>query len=89
MSLFTYTGPLTAVTLPDGTEVVLFPGNVVDIPPGPIVDDLKAVKRLAPLPDPVPDPIPEPTPERVTLRSSRGPRSSFPTSTEALKGGAE
>jgi hypothetical protein len=94
MSLFTYRGPLSALTLPNGTEVVLFPGCTVDLPPGPVYEDLNALKRLTPyvppaLPDPVPDPIPEPTPERVAVRSSRGARSSFPTRTDALKGGAE
>lgn len=94
MSLFTYSGPLSALTLPDGTEVMLFPGREVELPPGPVFEDLNAAKRLTPivapvLPDPIPDPVPEPTPEKVTPRVSRGARSASPTRTEALKGGAE
>ena len=32
MTSYTYTGPLSGVTLPDGTEVLLYPGATVSLP---------------------------------------------------------
>ena len=49
--LYRYTGPLTAITLPDGREVLLQPGSTVDLPEdNPVVATLAALGRLAPEP---------------------------------------
>ena len=89
MSLFTYRGPLTAVTLPDGTELVLATGKTVDLPPGPVLNDLKAMRRLVPVPVAAnPEPIPAPAEPEPTFPRSRGGRSSFSTRS-TKKGGAE
>lgn len=50
---YTYTGPLQAITLQDGTETVLVPGGVIDLPAGPFTEDLAGLGRLAPFEEPV------------------------------------
>lgn len=50
---YTYTGPMQAITNPDGTEVVLVPGGVVELPAGPLTEDLAGLGRLAPFEEPV------------------------------------
>ena len=54
--LYTYTGPLTAMTLPDGREVVLTPGATVDLPEdNPAISTLAALGRLKPAPAAAPN----------------------------------
>ncbi|MEW5790032.1 MAG: hypothetical protein ACOY4L_09115 [Pseudomonadota bacterium] len=49
--LYTYTGPLTAMTLPDGREVILTPGTTVELPEdNAAVATLVALSRLTPQP---------------------------------------
>lgn len=44
---YTYTGPLSGVTLPDGRDVILAPGKVVTLPEeSPFVKRLVTLKRL-------------------------------------------
>lgn len=51
--LYRYTGPLSALTLPDGRDVVLAPGAAVDLPEdNPVVTTLVALGRLAAEPAP-------------------------------------
>ncbi|MEO1750721.1 hypothetical protein [Thiofaba sp. EF100] len=51
--LYRYTGPLTAMTLPDGRDVVLAPGCAVDLPEdNPVVATFAALGRLAAEPAP-------------------------------------
>lgn len=65
MTRFLYTGPLSAATLPDGAEVVLFPGAEVDLPAGPLTEDLAGLGRLAPVEDPAPaEPPTAPKPKK-------------------------
>lgn len=65
MTRYTYTGPLSAATLPDGTEIVLYPGAVVDLPAEPFTDDLAGLGRLAPVEDPpLADPPTAPKPKK-------------------------
>ncbi|MCX8018331.1 MAG: hypothetical protein N2690_10595 [Rhodocyclaceae bacterium] len=49
--LYRYSGPLTAMTLADGREVILSPGAVVDLPEeADVTQTLVALGRLAPEP---------------------------------------
>lgn len=65
MTRYIYSGPLSAATLPDGTEVVLFPGSPVDLPAGPFTEDLAGLGRLAPVEEPAPaDPPTETKPKK-------------------------
>lgn len=56
---FTYSGPMQAITLPDGTETVLVPGGVIDLPAGPFAEDLAGLGRLAPVEEPTVTAAPE------------------------------
>jgi hypothetical protein len=50
MSLYTYIGPLSAATLQDGTDVVLFPGGQVELPDDlPFLVDLNGMGVLVPV----------------------------------------
>jgi len=65
MTRFIYTGPLSAATFPDGTEVVLVSGCEVDLPAGPYTEDLAGLGRLAPVEDPAPaEPPTAPKPKK-------------------------
>ena len=73
MSLYTYTGPLSAVTLPDGKEVVLFPGSQVDLPDNlPYLDDLNGLGRLASTPAPGADLAVLVDPSEPALKTKKG-----------------
>lgn len=49
MPMYRYTGPLTAMTLPDGRELILADGQVVDAPEdNPVIQTLTALGRLTP-----------------------------------------
>ncbi|TXF11928.1 hypothetical protein [Pelomicrobium methylotrophicum] len=49
--LYRYTGPLTALTLPGGQEVILTPGATVELPEdNPAIATLVALGRLKPEP---------------------------------------
>jgi hypothetical protein len=51
MGKFTYSGPMSAATLDDGTDVILFPGREVTLPAGNAwVKSLVAQKLLTPVP---------------------------------------
>ena len=51
MGKFTYSGPMSAATLDDGTDVILFPGREVTLPAGnDWVKGLVAQKLLTPVP---------------------------------------
>lgn len=55
--LYRYTGPLTAMTLPDGRELILADGQTVDAPEdNPVIATLAALGRLTPEPAPAPKP---------------------------------
>lgn len=71
MSRYRYTGPLSAATLPDGTELVLITGAVVDLPAGPLAEDLAGLGRLAAVAD---DPVPTSTPEPARISFRPEPR---------------
>lgn len=45
----TYHGPLTGLTLPDGREILLSPGQEVEVPQTPEVKTLVALGRLVPV----------------------------------------
>lgn len=63
--LYIYTGPLTAMTLPGGREVILSPGCAVDLPEdNPAIATLVAMGRLAPQPAPAPAPAPAQKPKK-------------------------
>lgn len=48
---YRYSGPLTALTLPDGQEVILTPGATAELPEdNPAIATLVAMGRLAPQP---------------------------------------
>lgn len=53
--LYRYSGPLTALTLPDGREVVLAPGAAVELP-----EDNQAIATLAALGRLKAEPAPKP-----------------------------
>ncbi|ECA8970965.1 hypothetical protein ETB55_11505 [Salmonella enterica subsp. enterica serovar Omuna] len=65
---FIYHGPASGVTLADGTEVLLWPENEVELPEDlDYVQTLLALKHLTPAPvetvaETVADPEPEPQP---------------------------
>lgn len=49
--LYRYSGPLTAMTLADGREVILAPGALVDLPEeADVTQTLVALGRLTPEP---------------------------------------
>lgn len=48
---FIYGGPASGVTLADGTEVLLWPGQAVDLPTGGVADVLMARGHLVPVED--------------------------------------
>ncbi|WP_438438897.1 hypothetical protein [Hydrogenophilus thermoluteolus] len=51
--LYRYTGPLTAMTMPDGREMILADGQTVDAPEdNPVIQTLAALARLTPEPLP-------------------------------------
>jgi hypothetical protein len=51
--LYRYSGPLTALTLPDGRELILADGQTVDAPEdSPVIATLAALGRLKPEPQP-------------------------------------
>ncbi|BBD77238.1 hypothetical protein [Hydrogenophilus thermoluteolus] len=51
--LYRYTGPLTAMTMPDGREMILADGQTVDAPEdNPVIQTLAALGRLTPEPQP-------------------------------------
>ena len=61
MKSFTYTGPLTSVSLSKGLSVTLFPNAEVSLPEGnDFVKTLVAMKRLIPVPVAVPEPTKAP-----------------------------
>lgn len=50
---YRYSGPLSGVTLANGTEVMLHPGADVDLPEGhDYTNTLRALGHLTPLPQP-------------------------------------
>lgn len=51
MTLYIYSGPQTALTLPDGRDCVLHPGQTLELPAdNAVVATLCALGRLSPAP---------------------------------------
>jgi len=77
MGKFLYSGPVSAATLDDGTDVILFPGREITLPDGNAwVQTLVAQKRLTPVAapakpaaKPAAEAIPAAEPTRTTTQS--------------------
>lgn len=46
---FQYIGPASGLTLADGTEVLLWPGHSVELPPSDVTEALQAQGYLQPV----------------------------------------
>lgn len=70
---FIYHGPASGVTLADGTEVLLWPENEVELPEElDYVQTLLALKHLAPVPpETAAETVTEPDPEPQPLKSKK------------------
>lgn len=76
MGKFTYSGPMSAATLDDGTDVILFPGREVSLPSDNAwVKGLVAQKFLTPVATAKPAPAPARTTTTATRQKTESPGS--------------
>ncbi|MEW5885481.1 MAG: hypothetical protein AB1735_02095 [Pseudomonadota bacterium] len=66
MTRYTYHGPASGLTLADGTELLLWPNQTVELPSSDVVDALRAQGYLQPVAEP--DPEAAPTPKKTAAR---------------------